>query len=82
MPIFEEASKLQSDKKPWTSEFLGEVIRRSLVGSKGVHFMDEQELDKRNGLIDQRFETLKKEAKMRLKNVSVLINDINNLKLE
>lgn len=42
MPIFEEAYKLQSEKKAWSSDFLGEVIRRSLVGSKGVHFIDEQ----------------------------------------
>jgi|JI9StandDraft_2_1071091.scaffolds.fasta_scaffold360928_1 transcription elongation factor Elf1 len=44
MPIFEETLKLQAEKKSWSPDFLGETIRRSLVGSKGVHFIDQQEL--------------------------------------
>ena len=40
MPIFDDTLKLYSEKKAVGPEFMAEALKRSLVGSKGVHFVD------------------------------------------
>lgn len=82
MPIFDDTLKLYSEHKTFGQDLMVEMIKRSLIGAKGVHFIDQQELKTRNDAIDHRFETLKKETKIKLKNLSSLITDIHNIKLE
>ena len=38
--IFEEVMKTQKEKRPLTADQWNEMIRRSLVGANGVHFVD------------------------------------------
>ena len=82
MPIFDETIKVLSEKKAVGTEFLGEAIKRSQVGTKGVHFVNQQELEARNSSIDQRFDRLKKETKFKLKDISDLISEIDYLSFE
>ena len=55
MPIFDDTLKLYAQKKVVGPEFMTEAIKRSQVGAKGVHFVNEQELESRNAAIAQRF---------------------------
>ena len=55
MPIFDDTLKLYAQKKAVGPDFMAEAIKRSQVGVKGVHFVNEQELESRNAAIDQRF---------------------------
>ena len=55
MPIFDHTLRLYSEKKSVAADFMGEALKRSDVGIKGVYFLNEQELENRNGGIDQRF---------------------------
>ena len=82
MPVFDETIKLLSEKKMVGTEFLGEAIKRSQVGTKGVHFINQQELQARNASIDQRFDNLKKETKVKLKDLSNLISEIDYLSFD
>lgn len=40
--IFEEVSKSLNEKKPLTTELMNSMVKRSLVNSNGVHFVDEK----------------------------------------
>ena len=57
------------------------MARRSLVGPAGVHFVDEKAVENSKSEIDSRLNTLRKETRIKLKDLSALIDDINQMEL-
>lgn len=79
--VFEEVNKNQAEKKTITTEIMNSMVKRSLVSSSGVHFIDEKSIEVQNSIINERYTKLRAETKVKLKNLNNLIDEINNIKL-
>ena len=53
------------------------LIKRSLVNNKGVHFTDEDSIQNANNEINEKVSSLKKDSKVKLKELNDLIDEIN-----
>ena len=53
------------------------LLKRSLVNNKGLHFTDEEAIQNANNLINEKVSDLKKESKVKLKELNDLIDEIN-----
>lgn len=58
--IFEEVSKLLNEKKGISTDTSMEMIKRSLVNGKGLHFIDEPALENLNNIQNERINQVKK----------------------
>lgn len=79
--VFEEVNKNQAEKKTITTDIMNSMVKRSLVSSSGVHFIDEKSIEVQNSIINERYTKLRAETKVKLKNLNNLIDEINNIKL-
>jgi DNA-binding transcriptional regulator YbjK len=79
--IFEEVSKNLSEKKQLSTELMNSMVKRSLVGSNGVHFIDEKAIEASNASINERYGKLKSECKVKLRDLNNLIDEVNNIKI-
>ena len=50
------------------------MVKRSLVGKEGVHFSDEVGIEAANEIVNEKFSTVKKESKIKLKPLEDLID--------
>lgn len=74
-------NKNQAEKKTITTDIMNSMVKRSLVSSSGVHFIDEKSIEVQNSIINERYTKLRAETKVKLKNLNNLIDEINNIKL-
>lgn len=79
--VFEEVNKNQAEKKTITTDIMNSMVKRSLVSSSGVHFIDEKSIEVQNSIINERYTKLRSQTKVKLKNLNNLIDEINNIKL-
>ena len=57
------------------------LCKKSLVNKKGLHFVDDEAIQKMNGELDEKLATLKSQIKIKLKDVDELAEWINSIEL-
>lgn len=72
--IFEEVNKLAKDKKLQQIENGRTILKRAMVNNKGLTFYDEESIESANQSINDKFHTVKKESKIKIKPIEDLID--------
>jgi hypothetical protein len=58
-----------------------EMVKRSLVGTSGLHFVDHGAVENSNASIAEKLATIKREHRAKLKSLNNLIDEISSIKL-
>ena len=78
--IFEEINRRGKDNKLQQIENDRTILKRAMVNNKGLLFYDEESIESVNQSINDKFYTVKKESKFKLKPIKDLIDELNIVK--
>ena len=72
--IFEEINRRGKDNKLQQIENDRTILKRAMVNNKGLLFYDEESIESANQSINDKFHTVKKESKIKIKPIEDLID--------